>query len=62
MHYKEFILNFLKQNHEKPSDFAKRAGVARASVYRAMQGKNLLFSHINAMIKAANGQIVFRKI
>lgn len=57
MKYDEFISGFVSSSKEPVGDFAKRAGVSRAAVYRAMWGNNILFSQLERMVSAAGGKI-----
>lgn len=57
MKYDEFISGFLTSSKEPVGEFAKRAGVSRVAVYRAMWGKNILFSQLERMVSAAEGRI-----
>lgn len=57
MKYASFIADYLQSSQEDLCAFAKRAGVHRSTVYRALAGENLMMSMVERMVMAAGGSI-----
>lgn len=57
MKYNTFIKNYLAEANETIGAFAKRAGVSRVTVYRAMNKQNILIEPLEKIIVAAGGSL-----
>ncbi len=57
MKYDIFIKDHVRASKENVEMFAKRAGVHRSSVYRAINGMPLMFPLVKRMVEAAGGKI-----
>lgn len=53
-----FLKRHLNESCETVSAFARRAGVHRSTVYRALAGHNLRLEVIDKLVVAAGGQMV----
>lgn len=59
MKYTELISNHLAGSKESVGDFAKRIGVSRSTVYRAMSDDyHVLFHLVEKIVRACGGDIV----